>query len=105
MTLVSTQSCDNLNTICSGGFDKNKHQLGLECCPLRPALSSDLSIEFISARWVFEPSNRHSLLSLGILSWRFLLRVCKRKTHWIGCILRRNCLLRDFIEGQMTEVN
>ena len=29
--------------------------------------------------------------------------VC-RKANWIGYILRRNCLLHDTIEGQMTEV-
>ena len=28
----------------------------------------------------------------------------RRKSEWIGHILRRNCLLHDAIEGQMTEV-
>ena len=27
-----------------------------------------------------------------------------RKANWIGHILRRNCLLRDVIKGQMSEV-
>ena len=27
----------------------------------------------------------------------------RRKTNWIGHILRRNCLLHDATEGQMTE--
>ena len=27
-----------------------------------------------------------------------------RKASWIGHVLRRNCLLHDAIEGQMTEV-
>ena len=27
-----------------------------------------------------------------------------RKVNWIGHILRRNCLLHDTIEGQITEV-
>ena len=27
-----------------------------------------------------------------------------RKANWIGHILRRNCLLHDIIEGQVTEV-
>ena len=27
-----------------------------------------------------------------------------RKANWLGHILRRNCLLYDAIEGQMTEV-
>ena len=28
----------------------------------------------------------------------------RRKANWIGHILRRNCLLHDAIEGQLTEV-
>ena len=36
---------------------------------------------------------------------RILLNnVLLRKTHWVGYILRINCLLHDAIEGQMTEV-
>ena len=31
--------------------------------------------------------------------------ILRRKVNWIGYILRRNCLLHDVIEGQMTEVN
>jgi hypothetical protein len=30
--------------------------------------------------------------------------ILRRKANWIGHILRRNCLLHDAIEGQMTEV-
>ena len=30
--------------------------------------------------------------------------ILRRKANWIGRILRRNCLLHDAIEGQMTEV-
>ena len=30
--------------------------------------------------------------------------ILRRKANWIGHILRRNCLLHDPIEGQMTEV-
>jgi hypothetical protein len=30
--------------------------------------------------------------------------VLRRNANWIGHILRRNCLLHDAIEGQMTEV-
>ena len=33
-----------------------------------------------------------------------LNNILRRKTNWIGHILRRNCLLHDAIEGQMTEV-
>jgi hypothetical protein len=36
---------------------------------------------------------------------RILLNnILRRKVNWIGPILRRNCLLHDAIEGQMTEV-
>ena len=30
--------------------------------------------------------------------------ILSRTSNWIGHILRRNCLLHDVIEGQMTEV-
>ena len=30
--------------------------------------------------------------------------ILRRKANWISHILRRNCLLHDVIEGQMTEV-
>ena len=33
-----------------------------------------------------------------------LNNILRRKTNWIGHILRKNCLLHDAIEGQMTEV-
>ena len=33
-----------------------------------------------------------------------LNNILRRKPKWIGHILRRNCLLRDAIEGHMTEV-
>ena len=33
-----------------------------------------------------------------------LNNILRRKANWIGHILRRNCLLHDSIEGQMTEV-
>ena len=33
-----------------------------------------------------------------------LNNILRRKANWIGHILRRNCLLHDAIEGQMTEV-
>jgi hypothetical protein len=36
---------------------------------------------------------------------RILLNdIVRRKANWIGHILRRNCLLHDAIEGEMTEV-
>ena len=33
-----------------------------------------------------------------------LNNILRRKAYWIGHILKRNCLLHDAIEGQMTEV-
>ena len=36
--------------------------------------------------------------------WTFLNNILRRKANWIGHILRRNCLLHDANEGQMTEV-
>ena len=32
-----------------------------------------------------------------------LNNILRRKANWIGHIMRRNCLLLDSIEGQMTE--
>ena len=34
----------------------------------------------------------------------FLNNILRRKANWVVHILRRNCLLHDVIEGQMTEV-
>ena len=34
----------------------------------------------------------------------FINNILSRKANWIGHILRRNCLLHDAIEGQMTEM-
>ena len=33
-----------------------------------------------------------------------LKNILRRKANWIDHIMRRNCLLHDAIEGQMTEV-
>ena len=33
-----------------------------------------------------------------------LNNVLRRKANWIGHILRRNCLLHNVIEGQLTEI-
>ena len=47
-------------------------------------------------------SNKCNLTGLSLLRINNIL--C-RKANWIGHILRRNCLLRDAIEGrQMTEL-
>ena len=40
----------------------------------------------------------------GIREKTLLNNILRRKVNWIGHILRRNCLLHDLIEGQMTEV-
>ena len=33
-----------------------------------------------------------------------LNNILHRKTNWVGHILRRNCLVHDAMEGQMTKV-
>ena len=35
---------------------------------------------------------------------KFTSNMLRKKVNWVGHILRRNCLLHDDIEGQMTEV-
>ena len=52
---------------------------------------------------VFEKVTNPVLDSIG--EKRTLLNnILLRKANWVGHILRRNCLLHDAIEGQMTEV-
>ena len=50
-------------------------------------------------KWSEKVTNEQVLDRIG--EKRTLIR---RKANWIGHILRRNCLLHDAIEGQMTEV-
>ena len=48
-------------------------------------------------------SNKQNLECIG--EKRTLLNnILRRTAHWIGLILRRNCLLHDAIERQMTEL-
>ena len=48
-------------------------------------------------------TNEQVLVRIG--EKRTLLKnILRRKANWIGHILRRNCLLHDAIEGQITEV-
>ena len=54
-------------------------------------------------KWSEKVTNEQVLERIG--EKRTLLNnILCRKANWIGHILRRNCLLRDVIEGQMTEV-
>ena len=54
-------------------------------------------------KWSEKVANEEVLDRIG--EKRALLNyVLHRKTNWIGHILKRNCLLHDAIEGQMTEV-
>ena len=54
-------------------------------------------------KWSENVTNEQVLESMG--EKRALLNNSIRiKSNWIGRILRRNCLLHDVIEGQMTEV-
>ena len=53
-------------------------------------------------KWSGKVTNKQVL---GRIGERTLLNnILRRKANWIGHILRRNCLLHDEIEGQMTEV-
>ena len=54
-------------------------------------------------KWSEKVNNQKVLDRIG--EKRTLLNnILHRKVNWIGHILRRNCLLHDAIEGQMTEV-
>jgi hypothetical protein len=54
-------------------------------------------------KWSEKVTNEQVLDHVG--EKRSLLNnILRRKANWIGHILRRNCLLPDAIEGQMTEV-
>jgi hypothetical protein len=54
----------------------------------------------------FFPSNLNDEQVLDCIGEKrtLLNNILCRKANWIGLILRRNCLLHDAIEGQMTEV-
>ena len=54
-------------------------------------------------KWSEKVTNEHVLERIGEKR-TFLNDILRRKVNWIGHILRRNCLLHDAIEGQMTEV-
>ena len=54
-------------------------------------------------KWPEKVINQHVLVRIE--EKRTLINnILRRKANWIGHILRRNCLLQDAIEGQMTEV-
>ena len=54
-------------------------------------------------KWSEKVTNEQVLDRIG--EKRTLINnILRRKANWIGHILRRNCLLHDVIEGQMTEV-
>jgi hypothetical protein len=40
-------------------------------------------------------------LYVYICVYIYIHEICKRKANWIGHILRRNCLLRQVIEGKI----
>ena len=53
-------------------------------------------------KWSEKVTNEQVLGLIG--EKRTLINNIHRKANWIGYILRRNCLLHDAIEGQMTGV-
>ena len=54
-------------------------------------------------KWSEKVNNEQVFDSIGE-KMTLLNNILCRKANWIGHILRRNCLLHDAIEGQMTEV-
>ena len=54
-------------------------------------------------KWCKKVTNKQVLARIGKKRTR-LSNMLRRKANWIGRILRRNCLLHDATEGQMTEV-
>ena len=56
-------------------------------------------------KWPEKVTNEQVLDRRPIGEKRTLINnILRRKVNWIGHILRRNCLLHDVIEGQMTKV-
>ena len=54
-------------------------------------------------KWSEKVTNEQVLDRIG--EKRTLINnILRKKANWISHILRRNCLLHDVIEGQMTEV-
>ena len=53
-------------------------------------------------KWSEKATNKQVIERIG-LKRSLLNNILRRKANWIGHSLRRNCLLHDDIEGQMTE--
>ena len=54
-------------------------------------------------KWSEEVTNEQVPEHIG-KNMKLLNNILQREEDWISHILRRNCLLHDVIEGQMTEV-
>ena len=54
-------------------------------------------------KWSEKVTNEQVLERIGEKG-ALLNNIVRRNANWIGHILRRNCLLLDAIEGQITEV-
>ena len=54
-------------------------------------------------KWSEKVTNEHVLERIEEKR-TILNNILRRRANWIGHILRRNCLLHDVSEGQMTEV-
>ena len=54
-------------------------------------------------KWSEKVTNEQILGRIGE-KWTLINNFLRRKVNWIGHILGINCLLRDAIEGQITEV-
>ena len=53
-------------------------------------------------KWSEKVTNEQVFQCIG--KQTLLNNILHRKANWIGHILRRNCLLHNTIEGQITEV-
>ena len=56
----------------------------------------------VKIKWSEKVTNEQVLDHIG--EKMTLLNILRRKSNWIGHILRRNCFLHDAIEGQMMKV-
>ena len=65
-------------------------------------LKISLSIRFKKISWTDHVRNEEVLLRVNEQR-NILHEIRKRKANWIGHILRRNCLLKQVIEGKIKD--
>ena len=55
-------------------------------------------------KWSEKVTTSNEVLECIGEKWTLLNNILRRIANWIGHVLRRNCLLHDAIEEQMTEI-